>query len=184
MARGRAGAVTRGSLPSLLTGTLRVFVGRDRELGRLGRMWKEASAGELRVAFLAGEPGVGKTRLAAQLVRQVHGEDATVLAGTCGEDLGVPYQPFVEALRHFIDHSAADQLTSRLGRYPGESLAPDDWVKQTDCAQWDVRAMAGHTTGMLVDLHGLSHPDAPHPHRLRRRRVHLARSVRHIKSRG
>ena len=127
MARGRAGEVTTGSLPSLLTGTPRVFVGRDRELERLGQLWKEASAGELRVAFLAGEPGVGKTRLAAQLAGQVHGEDATVLAGTCGEDLGVPYQPFVEALRHFIDHSAADQLTSCLGRYPGElvRLAPE-----------------------------------------------------------
>lgn len=112
--------MTAGSLPSLLTGTLRVFVGRDRELERLGQLWKEASAGELRVAFLAGEPGVGKTRLAAQLARQVHGPDATVLAGTCGEDLGVPYQPFVEALRHFIDHSAADQQMNCLGRYPGE----------------------------------------------------------------
>ena len=70
MARGRAGEVTTGSLPSLLTGTPRVFVGRDRELERLGQLWKEASAGELRVAFLAGEPGVGKTRLAAQLAAQ------------------------------------------------------------------------------------------------------------------
>jgi class 3 adenylate cyclase/DNA polymerase III delta prime subunit len=107
-------------LPALLTGTLRVFVGRERELERLDQLWKEASAGELRVALLAGEPGVGKTRLAAQLARHVHSEEATVLAGACGEDLGVPYQPFVEALRHLIDHSAADQLTNGLGRYPGE----------------------------------------------------------------
>lgn len=29
------------------------------------------------------------------------------------------------------------------------SLAPDDWSKPTDCPLWDVRAMAGHSTGML-----------------------------------
>ncbi|HEV8625974.1 MAG TPA: AAA family ATPase, partial [Acidimicrobiia bacterium] len=87
-------------------------------LDRLGQLWKEAAAGELRVAFLAGEPGIGKTRLAAELATRVHDEGATVLAGRCDEDLGVPYQPFVEALRHFVDHAPA--LSERLGRYGGE----------------------------------------------------------------
>jgi len=105
-------------LPTFLTDIGRIFVGRDRELDRLGQLWKEAAAGELRVAFLAGEPGIGKTRLAAELAKRVHGEGATVLAGRCDEDLGVPYQPFVEALRHFVDHAPA--LSERLGRYGGE----------------------------------------------------------------
>jgi uncharacterized protein (TIGR03083 family) len=30
------------------------------------------------------------------------------------------------------------------------SLTPDDWRAATDCPLWDVRAMAGHTTGMLA----------------------------------
>ena len=34
------------------------------------------------------------------------------------------------------------------------SLAPDDWGKQTDCPLWDVRAMAGHSTGMLSTFTG------------------------------
>ena len=105
-------------LPTFLTDIGRIFVGRDGELDRLGQLWKEAAAGERRVAFLAGEPGVGKTRLAAELATQVHDEGATVLAGRCDEDLGVPYQPFVEALRHFADH--APDLERRLGRYGGE----------------------------------------------------------------
>jgi class 3 adenylate cyclase len=105
-------------LPAFLTDIGRIFVGRDGELERLGRLWKEATTGELRVALLAGEPGVGKTRLAAELARRVHDEGATVLAGRCDEDLGVPYQPFVEALRHFVDH--APLLSERLGRYGGE----------------------------------------------------------------
>src|SRR5205823_1470962 len=50
--------------------------------------------------------------------RGVHDDGATVLAGRCDEDLGVPYQPFVEALRHFVDHAPA--LSDRMGRYGGE----------------------------------------------------------------
>ena len=49
--------------------------------------------------FVAGEAGIGKTRLAAELARAVHGEGALVLYGRCDEGLAVPYQPWVEALR-------------------------------------------------------------------------------------
>lgn len=107
-------------LPALLTDVGPIFVGRDDDLGRLAQLWKEAAAGERRVALLAGEPGVGKTRLAAELAGRAHAEGAALLAGHCDEDLGVPYQPFVEALRHFVDHTPADQLPSRVGRYGGD----------------------------------------------------------------
>lgn len=105
-------------LPPFLTDIGRIFVGRDGELERLAQLWKEAGAGRLRVALVAGEPGVGKTRLAAEFASRVHDEGATVLAGRCDEDLGVPYQPMVEALRHFVDHASV--LSDRLGRYRGE----------------------------------------------------------------
>ena len=105
-------------LPTFLTDIGRIFVGRDPEMDRLRQLWKEAAGGELRVAFVAGEPGIGKTRLAAELARALHDEGAAVLAGRCDEDLGVPYQPFVEALRHYVDHVA--DLSDRLGRYRGE----------------------------------------------------------------
>ena len=107
-------------MPALLTDIGRIFVGRDAELDRLQQLWKEAAAGERRVVLLAGEPGVGKTRLAAELAITVHDEGGTVLGGRCDEDLGVPYQPFVEALRHFIDHTPPADLKERLGRYGGE----------------------------------------------------------------
>src|SRR5688572_8367586 len=107
-------------LPAFLTDLGRIFVGRGVQLERLGQLWKEALAGERRVAFLAGEPGVGKTRLAAELATAVHEDGATVLVGRCDEDLGVPYQPFVEALRQFVDHMPPDELQARLGRYAGE----------------------------------------------------------------
>ncbi|HKY75412.1 MAG TPA: AAA family ATPase, partial [Acidimicrobiia bacterium] len=62
----------------------------------------------------------GKTRLAAEVAIRVHDQGGVVLAGRCDEDLGVPYQPFVEALRHFVDHTGAGVLEKRLGRYGGE----------------------------------------------------------------
>jgi class 3 adenylate cyclase len=107
-------------LPALLTDVGRIFVGRDDPLDRLGRLWKEAATGERRMVLVAGEPGVGKTRLGAELARQVHDEGGTVLAGRCDEDLGVPFQPFVEALRHLVEHADPDELPKRLGRHAGE----------------------------------------------------------------
>jgi tetratricopeptide (TPR) repeat protein len=95
-----------------------VFVGRDGELERLRQLWKEAVAGERRLGLLGGEPGIGKTRLAAELASGLHAEGAVVLAGRCDEDLGVPYQPFVEALRHYVTHAGAP----RLGRHGGELI--------------------------------------------------------------
>jgi class 3 adenylate cyclase len=77
-------------MPALLTDVGRIFVGREREVERLRQLWKETSAGARRVALLAGEPGVGKTRLAAELAGELHAEGAVVLAGRCDEDLGVP----------------------------------------------------------------------------------------------
>jgi class 3 adenylate cyclase/DNA polymerase III delta prime subunit len=105
------------ALPPLLTGSGRIFVGRTGELERALRLWKEiATDSGRRLFLLAGEPGVGKTRLATELARTVHNEGAVVLAGRCDEDLGVPYQPFVEALRHYTAHAAV----LRPGRFGGE----------------------------------------------------------------
>ena len=107
-------------LPQFLTGTGRIFVGRDSELQRLDQIWKEASAGGRRLALVAGEPGIGKTRLAAELAGLVHADGAVVLAGRCDEDLGVPYQPFVEALRHYVTHASGEGVAAGLGRHGGE----------------------------------------------------------------
>jgi class 3 adenylate cyclase/tetratricopeptide (TPR) repeat protein len=103
-------------MPVLLTRAGRIFVGRDDELERLGQLWKEATGGERRLALLAGEPGIGKTRLAIELADAVRDSGGVVLAGRCDEDLGVPYQPFVEALRHYAFNAAE----RRLGRYGGD----------------------------------------------------------------
>jgi class 3 adenylate cyclase/tetratricopeptide (TPR) repeat protein len=114
---------TRVPMPALVSQTGRVFVGRDAEMARLRMLWKEAEAGDRRLVLLGGEPGAGKTRLAAALAQELHAGGALVLAGRCDEDLGVPFQPFVEALRHYVTHGPSP----RLGRHAGEltRLAPE-----------------------------------------------------------
>ena len=95
----------------------RPFVGREGELAVLRGRWAHTPAGEGGVVVLAGEAGMGKTRLAARFAAEAHAGGATVLHGRIDEETVVPYQPFVEALRHYAAH--AGELGGDL-----EALAP------------------------------------------------------------
>jgi class 3 adenylate cyclase/tetratricopeptide (TPR) repeat protein len=113
---GTADASCAVPFPAPLLGAATAYIGRDTLRDRLAEQWAAARAGSPRTVLLAGEPGVGKTRTAADVARHAFGEGALVLYGRCDEDLGVPYQPFVEALTAYADHVAEP----RLGRLPGE----------------------------------------------------------------
>jgi class 3 adenylate cyclase/tetratricopeptide (TPR) repeat protein len=110
-------------VPAPLLGAATPYVGRANLRDRLDLEWQAARDGETRVILLAGEPGVGKTRTAAEAARAAFGAGALVLYGRCDESLAVPYQPFVEALGHYVRHAARPVL----GRLPGEltRLTPD-----------------------------------------------------------
>jgi len=77
------------------------FVGRARELGELERVLDAARAGSGATVLLAGEAGIGKTRLASELARRAGAAGFEVLLGRSIDLVGteLPYQPFVEALR-------------------------------------------------------------------------------------
>jgi len=109
------------TLPSPFAGPETVsLVGRSRELDRLRTAWKDAGEGAVGLVLVSGEPGVGKTRLVAELARGVHDEGAVVLFGRCDEDLAVPYQPFVEALGHYVAAAPTDDLTELAGPFGGD----------------------------------------------------------------
>lgn len=91
------------------------YVGRRPLLDALGASWEAAYAGESGVALVVGEPGAGKTRTAGEVARRAFAEGAVVLYGRCEEDLGVAYQPFVEAL----DWQTTHDPDLALGRYAG-----------------------------------------------------------------
>ena len=108
-------------LPARL-GTRAAFAmfGRSGEEEILTRAWEQARDGERQLVLIAGEPGIGKTRLAVEAARAAHGEGATVLLGACDEDVGLPYRPFVEALRHFVAHASERTLAAHVRTHRGE----------------------------------------------------------------
>jgi class 3 adenylate cyclase/tetratricopeptide (TPR) repeat protein len=95
------------------------FVGRDHELSRLKAAWKDAVVGTRRAVLVAGEPGIGKTRLASELAAEVHAEGAIVLYGRCEEELGVPYQPFAEAVRSYAATCPSEELVDHVDIHGG-----------------------------------------------------------------
>jgi class 3 adenylate cyclase len=112
-------------LPARLLTTPPVgFFGRRPELGVLEDALKGAGAGDgRRVVLLAGEPGMGKTTLCTEFARAAHAQGGIVLYGRCEEDLGAPYQPFAEALDHFVAHAPLDRLTNHVAEHGGELAA-------------------------------------------------------------
>ncbi|HEX6492258.1 MAG TPA: AAA family ATPase, partial [Candidatus Dormibacteraeota bacterium] len=74
-----------------------------------------ARAGAREVVLVAGEPGVGKTALAARMAAALWEEGAVVLFGRCDEESLVPFQPFVEALAHHVEGTSPDHLRRLLG---------------------------------------------------------------------
>ena len=96
------------------------FVGRADQLDQLIRTWKESEAGERRVVVVSGEPGVGKTRLVAAAARRADEDGAVVLFGRCEEDLTLPYQPFVDALRPAIESAPKDLIAAHVEAHGGE----------------------------------------------------------------
>ena len=90
-------------LPAALATTSRQrLVGREAEWDVLAGAWARTEAGSREVVLIGGEPGAGKTRLAAEFARRCHDSGAIVLFGTCDEELALPFQPWVHALDHLL----------------------------------------------------------------------------------
>ena len=91
------------------------FVGRERELAELVGGLDHAFAGRGGLFLLVGEPGIGKSRLAEELIAQARARGARVLVGRCWEAGGAPaYWPWVQSLRPYLRDTDADSLRSQL----------------------------------------------------------------------
>ena len=115
------------------------FVGREQQLATLHERWRECALGLRRLVLLAGEPGVGKTRLASRFCADVHAAGDMVFYGRSDQDGVVPYQPFVEPVRRYLadDPKAVEALEDEvrlLARLiPGLARHGDDeWVDPGD----------------------------------------------------
>ncbi|MEU9433410.1 AAA family ATPase [Streptomyces sp. NPDC048252] len=98
------------------------FIGREEELARLFGVLEGARGGESRAVLIAGDAGVGKTRVLDEVATRAARSGMTVLTGHCVDlgDVGLPYLPFTEILgllaadERFAAVLAAHPLVDRL----------------------------------------------------------------------
>ncbi len=92
------------------------IVGRDAELTLLGAGWEAACRGEPGVLLLAGEAGMGKTRLADEAVGLAEATGGRTVVSRCyGAERSLFLQPFVEALALALGGMPADALRELVG---------------------------------------------------------------------
>ncbi|HEX7473495.1 MAG TPA: AAA family ATPase, partial [Candidatus Limnocylindrales bacterium] len=97
------------------------FVGRAVELERLEAIFARVASGTPAIALVGGEAGIGKTRLVAEFARRIRTRGARVLTGECLRigDGGLPFAPFVAALRELVRGVQPAELPALVG--PGRS---------------------------------------------------------------
>ena len=91
------------------------------ELERLEAIFARVASGTPALALVGGEAGIGKTRLVEEFARVVRDRGARVLTGECLRigDGGLPFAPFVAALRELVRSVPAAELSALVG--PGRS---------------------------------------------------------------
>jgi WD40 repeat protein/DNA-binding SARP family transcriptional activator len=108
------------------------LVGRDAELAWLRERWEQARDGEGALVTVTGAPGIGKSRLAAELAGEAHGRGATPLYA----DGAGPAKPVLAALGRARDATRPTLLV----------------VDDADRARADVLAKLGELTPVLSRL--------------------------------
>jgi len=105
--------------PALLERT--PFVGREAERTELRRFLDQAARGQGVLVMIGGEPGVGKTRLAEELMSEGRQRGMLALLGRCCETEGAPpYIAFVDILEAAARVLRPETLREVLG-----DLAPE-----------------------------------------------------------
>jgi DNA-binding NarL/FixJ family response regulator len=111
------------------------FVGREAELAALTADLDAALAGRGGVVLLAGEPGIGKTRLAEELAVQASARGALVLWGRCWEGEGAPaFWPWVQVVRAYVQVADPAALRQDMGAGAADiaQLVPTLWERLPD----------------------------------------------------
>ena len=129
------------------------FVGRADGLAAIRYAIARASAGRGSLVLVAGEAGIGKTRLADEAVRP-HADDRLVLWGACSEGDGAPpYWPWTEALKPLIGSIALPPEVVSL--FP--DLAPRG-ARRPQAVADEIRFRAFNLVADLLDEVGRRRP--------------------------
>ncbi len=102
-------------LPAELTVRRRgPLVGRSAELAAFEQAWERVEGGNRQAVFIGGEPGGGKTRLAAEVAGRLADHGVGVLVGSSTADADIPYAPFAEALDRLLIAAAPGSMADLL----------------------------------------------------------------------
>ena len=130
-----------------------VFVGRRAELDQLDAAFDRASHGQPSLVLVAGEAGVGKSRLVSEFATRIEITGASTMVGGCLDlgDGGLPYAPFVEALRTLARQLDPETRAAVVGRSAGvlARLVPDLRPSSADASATDD---SGGPTGRQAQL--------------------------------
>jgi DNA-binding SARP family transcriptional activator len=122
--------------------------GRERELGHLDRLLREAGAGERKVVFVSGDPGIGKSTIVDAFVAPVAAAGHALVAhGQCVEHRGAgePYLPVLEALGRLLRRPAGAPLLPLLARQAPTWIGQMPWLLPDDELEAVQRRLVGAT---------------------------------------
>ena len=157
-----------------------ILIGRSAEFVRLRAAFELAVDGQSGATLVAGEAGVGKTRLVTEFAELARAEGAEILQGGCillGEG-ALPYAPVVEAFRGLIRRTSPEELDALLG--PGRAelarLVPDlGPVSEEAASGLSIGSAQGRLFELLLGV--LERLAARVPGHLHRRGPPLVRSI-------
>jgi len=137
-------SVVASRFEALRGSTLSQLVGRDEEIDLLLRRWARAKAGDGQVVLVSGEPGLGKSRIAAALAERLHAEPHIRLRYFCS-----PYHqdsalfPFIDQLARAAGFARDDRPRTKLEKLEGlagpRRAAKRMWHSSPICCHCRVR---------------------------------------------
>ena len=127
------------------------FVGRTAEIAKLQRAWERANTGRRTLAWVAGEPGIGKTTLIENFIASV--DDSQCARGSCVQSFGAgePYHAILEALAELgrRDESVGPMLRDLAPTW----LLQLPWLTTADVREALQRELVGvHPERMLREM--------------------------------
>ncbi|MGB3712816.1 MAG: AAA family ATPase, partial [Candidatus Promineifilaceae bacterium] len=88
------------------------IVGRGKEVDQITRLLKRSATGQGQLMLIAGEPGIGKSRLVQETATLAHGHGFQRLIVHCYQvEQSMPYQPLIDLMRQVM---ASDDRWQRL----------------------------------------------------------------------